>query len=288
MTIRIISECQNQCLHCMQESGPSRNEVMSFDTFKKSLDLFSDTISTSINISGGEPTLHPYILYFLDEACKLNKIVYLLSNGLFLRDNPLLRDNIFLMMSKYKNLKLQITSIKGLYNNFIHEDDINPMLNNMPIYRTIKHNILFIHELTFGVIPIGRAKDSITQIEKFSFIANNRQVPKCFNPYNIIATMRKPKLDIIFIINHLKLNSKTSFCFPLIKENGDVVFGEYESCNFVWNVHNSNQDIEYEKILGPCGSCYSNQTQIDYADKHLSVFVNRHNKLNESLYFKTM
>lgn len=147
MTLRIISTCQNSCLHCMEESSPSRMEKMSLDTFIKTLDFIDSTSTTTINISGGEPTLHPDILEFLHEACQRNKAIFLLSNGLFLRDNIELRNEIFKLMSRFGNLRLQVTSIKGLYNNFIHKNEIGPILNKLPIYKKIENKIVFVHYL---------------------------------------------------------------------------------------------------------------------------------------------
>lgn len=287
MTIRIISTCQNECLHCMQESSPSRTEIMSLDTFMKTLNFINSTVTTTINISGGEATLHHEILLFLEKACETKKLVFLLSNGLFLRDNIELRNKIFSLMLKYKNLRLQVTSIKGLYNNFIHKNEIEPLLKKLPMYKEIERNILFSHKLEYGVIPIGRAKKHIEQINKVSFVAMDRAAPKCFNAYNILAMLGdKVSSDINGVVNYLKMNSNTSLCVPMIKENGDMVFGEYESCNYVWNVHNQSTEIKVSNLFGACGSCYTNQKQVNNVNQYLNIFTNKHNKIQESLYFK--
>ena len=285
MTIRIINKCQNSCLHCMEESSPTRTEIMSFETFSKTLEFIDSTITDNINISGGEATLHPQILLFLEEACKLNKTIYLLINGLFLKANIELRNKIFILMSKYRNLRLQVTSIKGLYSNFIHRSEIEPILKKLSIYKKIEDRILFVHKLEYGVIPVGRAKEHMEQINKISFIAMDRTVPKCFNPYNIIAQLgNKIGSDIRGVIDYLKMSSTTSLCVPLIKENGDMIFGEYEACNVVWNVHDSSCEIKVKDLFGSCGSCYANQTQVDNVNKHLGIFINKHNKIKESVW----
>lgn len=287
MTIRITNKCQNKCLHCMQDSSPDRNEIMPFETFKKSLEFINQTLSININISGGEATLHPEILLFLSEACKSKqKAVILVSNGLFLKDNLMLRDNIFYLMQENKNLYIQITSVKGIYSNYIDKDEIQNDLNELSIYKNIKDRINFFDKLENGVLPIGRAKQNLKQIQKFTFLDINRKVPKCFNAYNIMASLETKEIDIFFVVNYLKTNSKTSLCVPMIKENGDMVFGEYEDCNIVWNVHTANKSIVPEKILGACGSCYTNKTQLDNVNTYLSRFRDKHNKIDTSIYFK--
>lgn len=287
MTIRIINKCQNTCLHCMSESSPTRTEIMSYDAFKKSLRFIDLTVTNMINITGGEAILHPLIFDFLEEACQSDKIINLLSNGLFLRDNIELRNKFFLLMSKYKNLRLQVTSVKGLYNNFIHKNEIEPTLKQIPIYKYINERIIFVHTLEYGVIPVGRAKQYKEQINKVSYMAMDRTVPKCFNLYNIVLNLgSKVSVNILDVINYLKLNSSTSLCVPLIKENGDVVFGEFESCNIAWNIHNESYVLNVAELMGACGSCYANETQVNNVNKYLSGFTNRHNKIKESVLFR--
>ena len=86
MTLRITSTCDQYCSHCMQNSGPKRKEVMSLDTFKKSIDFIFETNTDTINISGGEPTLHPYLLDMLDYTLKkevnCGRLITLITNGL--------------------------------------------------------------------------------------------------------------------------------------------------------------------------------------------------------------
>lgn len=288
MTLRIISTCQNSCLHCMEESSPSRMEKMSLDTFIKTLDFIDSTSTTTINISGGEPTLHPDILEFLHEACQRNKAIFLLSNGLFLRDNIELRNEIFKLMSRFGNLRLQVTSIKGLYNNFIHKNEIGPILNKLPIYKKIENKIVFVHKLEYGVLPVGNAKKHIEQINKFTFVDMERKAPKCFNSYQIMTSEFNGDKYINKTISILKENSKTSLCVPLVKENGDMVFGEYECCNVVWNIHNKNMKLNVEDVQGPCGSCYTNKNQVFVVDTYLHTYKNKNNKIEESVYFKEL
>lgn len=76
------------------------------------------------------------------------------------------------------------------------------------------------------------------------------------------------------------LNLTGNLCIPMIKENGDVVFGEYNACNTVWNVKNDSMEVKIADIIGPYGSCFYSKIQKEVCDLYLGVFKNKYNKLD--------
>jgi len=120
MTLRITNKCTMGCLHCMENSTP-KGESMSLATLHKTLDFIELSNETKVvNISGGEPTLHPEFTEVMSIVMtRLSKRmdVFLLSNGSFLA-KPELKKHIFSLLVKYPNLRLQITSVKGLYSKY--------------------------------------------------------------------------------------------------------------------------------------------------------------------------
>ncbi len=80
-------ECQMQCSYC-----PITIENFPFlkcqDINKTDFNnIMRDTKKEKLTLSGGEPTLHPDIIYFLKRAAKLRKHVQLATNGLQLSDS---------------------------------------------------------------------------------------------------------------------------------------------------------------------------------------------------------
>lgn len=284
MTIRIANKCNQYCLHCMQESGPKETVMMPLETFKNTLDFINNTVTKIINISGGESTLHPEILTFLELACKTGKGIVLLTNGDYLINNPELRHNIFCLMVKYKNLFIQVTSIKNVYTNFTHENDFVKVLKPLLIYKKVRERVGFINKLENGIVPIGRALENINKLPVDSI--RDSQAPRCFNLYNVLQHFNG---NLIGAINHTKMYSGTSLCIPLIVENGDMIFGEYGNiCSVVWNVNNEDKDpiLKVSELQGPCGSCYVSKTQEKNVNQHLSVYTNKHNKIEKSYLYK--
>lgn len=285
MTVRITNKCNQFCLHCMQESGPKESEMMSLKTFENTLEFINSTATNLINISGGESTLHPEILEFLKMALKYNKKVVLLTNGDYLLNNPELRHNIFCLMLKHKNLLIQVTSIKNIYTNFTHEKDFVKVLKPLLIYKKIKDRVVFINTLENNIVPIGRGLTNIDKLSKTDLRLSSN-APRCFNLYNALYHF---KGDLIKAISHVKTHSLTSLCIPLIKENGDVMFGEYgNTCNVVYNVNSEDKNpiLKLEDILGPCGKCYISKHQETNVNSYLGCYPNKHNKITESYYWK--
>lgn len=155
MTLRIISTCDQYCSHCMQNSGPKRNEIMSLATFKKSIDFIFETNTDTINISGGEPTLHPYILEMLEyvlkkEAYIIEKVEYLLkkevncsrlitliTNGLIFTDEYLkvhgndIPRAVLRFLLRYGNFSVQITNVKGIYSKDVKYSEIEKNIRSI-------------------------------------------------------------------------------------------------------------------------------------------------------------
>ena len=118
MIINVIQHCSLCCPHCMQNAGPYRSEMMDMDTFCKAMEFAEKIGSNVVSISGGEPTTHPLFFEFLERLLKSKfKIVNVLSNGTFIRSHKFTEE--FASMVKCRNgFFLQITSIKGLYDNY--------------------------------------------------------------------------------------------------------------------------------------------------------------------------
>ena len=285
MTIRITNQCNQYCLHCMQESGPKESEMMTLETFENTLEFINSTETKIINISGGEAVLHPNILEFLKLALKYNKKVVLLTNGTYLMENPELRHNIFVLMVKNKNLLIQVTSVKSIYSKPIGKKQFDDELKKLVIWKKVRDRVVFENTMPNGIVPIGRALENVDKFSKVDLRLESN-APRCFNLYNALDHF---KGDLIKTISHVKTHSLTSLCIPLIKENGDVMFGEYgNTCNVVYNVNSTDKNpiLDLEKVLGPCGKCYVSKHQESNVNSYLGCYPNKHNKITESYYWK--
>lgn len=80
LQLNIGKRCNLSCSHCHVMAGQNRNEMMSLETFEKALKVFETFQFKTIDITGGEPTLHPHIETMLTRACQLTDHVILRSN----------------------------------------------------------------------------------------------------------------------------------------------------------------------------------------------------------------
>jgi len=79
--VEITDHCNLECPVCYAESGPSRNHYRSLDQIQRMLDAVvrNEGEPDVVQISGGEPTLHPDFFAILDRA-KASPIHHLMVN----------------------------------------------------------------------------------------------------------------------------------------------------------------------------------------------------------------
>ena len=80
LQLNIGKVCNLKCSHCHVEASPKRREIMSREIFDKAMKIYDKFSMDTIDITGGEPTLHPEIDYFIEESAKRSKNVILRTN----------------------------------------------------------------------------------------------------------------------------------------------------------------------------------------------------------------
>ena len=118
LQLNIGKRCNLKCTHCHVEASAEREEMMDRTTFDKSMKLYDKFSMESIDITGGEPTIHKDIEYFIEESCKRSKNVILRSNlvGMYNRDSliKLLKDNrVNIVASMPCYTKENVDSMRG-------------------------------------------------------------------------------------------------------------------------------------------------------------------------------
>jgi radical SAM/Cys-rich protein len=67
--------CNQACIHCHVESGPTRTEMMSRDTVDAVLEFFASSKIPTLDITGGAPELNPNFDYLVESAVDLGRQV---------------------------------------------------------------------------------------------------------------------------------------------------------------------------------------------------------------------
>lgn len=80
LQLNIGKVCNLKCSHCHVEASPKRSEMMSREIFDKAMKIYDKFSLDTIDITGGEPTLHPEIDYYIEESAKRSENVILRTN----------------------------------------------------------------------------------------------------------------------------------------------------------------------------------------------------------------
>ncbi|MBK8545457.1 MAG: radical SAM protein [Caulobacteraceae bacterium] len=89
-------------MHCYIDGGAPRENEMSSDEIHKLIDEFADMGVWAIAFTGGEPTMHPDFVSFVQHARQRDLLVGIATNGLFLSDEVLQqlpRDGVIISVS---------------------------------------------------------------------------------------------------------------------------------------------------------------------------------------------
>ena len=133
LCIEIIDKCPNECLFCSSKSCISKNNIITFEEYKKVVDYFIINGGIKeLSISGGEPLLHPNIYEMIMYAKERNIKVVLFTSGVKIPNQLSTNDKNYYIDEMNKALdniiknepdnKYYIDNIKNYYLNFIKQD----------------------------------------------------------------------------------------------------------------------------------------------------------------------
>lgn len=76
--------CNMKCAHCYEDAGRKGNDELTPQEIISGLEILAKSGVTAIAFSGGEPTVHPHILNFIEHTHKLGMFTAMATNGYFL------------------------------------------------------------------------------------------------------------------------------------------------------------------------------------------------------------
>lgn len=82
----ITKACNMNCIHCYENAGKRDNNELSPEEVIIGLNLMSDAGVTSVAFSGGEPSIHPNILEFIEHTKNSGMFPAMATNGYMLAD----------------------------------------------------------------------------------------------------------------------------------------------------------------------------------------------------------
>lgn len=118
LQMNIGKKCNLSCTHCHVMAGPARDEMMSMETFLKAMEVYDKYGMDTIDITGGEPTIHPQIGEMMKEAANRGGKILLRTNLVGLEKRPELiklfkENNVDLIASMPCYMKENVDAMRG-------------------------------------------------------------------------------------------------------------------------------------------------------------------------------
>ncbi len=126
LCFEITQKCPNECIFCSSLASINKNTMITFDTFKRTLDyILSKGIIQELSISGGEPFLNPDLFKMIEYAKSKDIRVVLFTSGIKCSSN----------ITPEELNQLVETDLKRF--NPSHEDKENIKKKLQKLYKTI-------------------------------------------------------------------------------------------------------------------------------------------------------
>jgi hypothetical protein len=218
----------------MEDANPS-GEHMEQKTFAATLKLLRKVKPILIQITGGEPTLHPSFFSWAKIVSKVfpESDIMIQSNGSFYTDQEKYRNMLDLLTTT--NIRLQIRTHPKYYPNY-HVIHANLKLETLPNTQLFEDGI--------SITLLGRAKKNYTKSE--------RVFPHCANVHLFALQFREA--NFVTMIRTLQRIGK--MCSPMIDVNGKIRIGECSSCTEIGSVFESTKSIiETVGLTQLCDQC---------------------------------
>lgn len=256
--LEITEACPMNCLHCSGECDANSRNMLSLHQIKKVISEFSGMGGEILEISGGEPLLHPFLPQIVDYAEKNNLGTILYTSGIMwntIRGITSLDRNlaaklrlsglgkvIFSLQGAASSTHEAVTQVRGSFNNVVCAIKIMkslgfwvgvhfvPMKLNYGEFRDMYQLCQDLEIDEVGVLRLvpqgrGRINKGILELSKSEFEEFNSVLKeltsKCSNP--IIRVGRPMDFRFVFDPSFVKSECDAGISRCLIAPDGKVV-----------------------------------------------------------------
>lgn len=250
VNLKITNECNLKCCHCIADSGQNSNRELTLNEWYKIIDDLKENQVFLIDITGGEPLIHPNFFDILSYINSKQFKITLSTNGTLINKKTakILKEmNVSLAKVSLDGPDSlshdKIRGVDGAFDNtingilFLRENDIPVTIQSA----ISKLNYIYIDEMVnkcskiginginfFTVVPGGRAEGLVKEIfspEDFHAFLN--KVIHLQKKHKKIRILSESPLHQI-LKNRQKKRSDTYVCLAgkvmlFVKENGDAV-----------------------------------------------------------------
>jgi radical SAM protein with 4Fe4S-binding SPASM domain len=133
LSIELILDCNIECIHCYRLDSNSviKRGRLNTEDLLSIIKFFSENGTRMVELTGGEPLMHPHFNSILDFCAKHFKYVVILSNG------TLIDEKVAKIIGSYKNVFVQISlhgSTPYSHDSFVRKDGaFNKTINGISL-----------------------------------------------------------------------------------------------------------------------------------------------------------
>lgn len=233
LLLQITTQCLEGCSHCMANATPN-GEHMSENTVNQAIKFIKLIKPFNVQITGGEPTLHPNFYEICVQMHKQQKegaTIILESNGSFIADAEKTEKVKDLVK---RSILVQVRTHPVYYPNY------KEIFNNKELRKITPH----VYDDEINLLPFGRA------IDNHRGEINMSVNPSCSNMF-LTSRQVRSFVDVIYT-----MESHGFFCKPLVAANGNIHVGETTECQRLGTVWDSPEML-FNTLNGklPCNRC---------------------------------
>jgi hypothetical protein len=238
MLVRITNKCNSNCTHCgIDASGPD-GQHMDQDTWNRFLE-FNKKYDFHTIVSGGESFLHPNLRNWIGQLIStysLNRPIVIATNGTLLKNKEYMG-----MTSKFirNGCMLQITNDSRYYSVPFTLEDYTELIHKFPV--SYLGRIIYQNKVQ-SILPCNRTRQNN--------IPGSRLSPTCFNLRSAVKYC-----GFIYAIEELRSRPFPFFCSPSINVDGSIVAGEFDSCQKIGNIFDTEISEIESNLLKKCNKC---------------------------------
>ena len=240
MLIKLTTQCQMQCPHCMEDAQPT-GLMMTLDTFRQAVKFGTYIGCSHFVLSGGEPTENEHITEMCEWFDMATGCTFtIVSNGAWLKDE-MKRQRVDWITRLHSYLGMQVYTHRQWYKDY---DYVVSHHSDYEQYRKVIVDI----DSTIYMQDLGRARtnhDAQREVER------NPHFMSCLNATLAARQLPMPQGYGVALQMHGQL------CKPSVDADGGVHLSESRLCPSVGNVVTDPFADIWSRMrrFRPCGQC---------------------------------
>jgi|GEM_PF-1908107 heme biosynthesis protein (nirJ-2) len=115
ITIELTNSCLLRCKHCYKNAGSKNLHYLSYMKIKDVIDELPSIFTKQIQLTGGEPFLHPDIFNIIDYCLKNNLLIHISTSGYIPEE---IKNKLKKYNPKHFSIQVSIDGLQSYHNTF--------------------------------------------------------------------------------------------------------------------------------------------------------------------------